>query len=195
MHSDDYYYTIRDERPDGLIERAARVIYLNRTCFNGIYRVNLAGEFNVPRGTKTAVLLDTDCFEAMASLLARAQLRLSDFEALIDEAVKGDFIFADPPYTVRHNYNGFIKYNEKLFSWDDQERLAAALIRAVDRGAKVATNADHESVRRLYRNTGLRTRHVSRFSAISANAKSRKQFSELIILSDESDARRRSAKT
>ena len=67
-----------------------------------------------------------------------------DFEPLIDRAQKGDFLFCDPPYTVRHNDNGFVKYNEVLFSWADQERLAAALLRAARRGVKIiCTNANH----------------------------------------------------
>lgn len=159
------------------------MIYLNRTCFNGIYRVNLQGEFNVPRGSKNNVLLDEDDFEATARLLGRAQIRLADFESLIDEAGDGDLIFADPPYTVRHNFNGFVKYNEKLFSWSDQERLACALLRANVRGAKVVcTNADHASIRQLYKDSGFNLVEVCRFSSVSASAGSRRQFEELVIV-------------
>jgi DNA adenine methylase len=166
------------------MERAARVIYLNRTCFNGIYRVNQDGKFNVPKGTRDSILFDTDDFAAAAKLLRRAEIRVADFEELVNEAKRTDLVFADPPYTVRHNLNGFIKYNEKLFSWDDQVRLAAALARARDRGAHiVSTNANHQSVRRLYRSHGFRLKRISRFSSISAAAESRRQFEELLILS------------
>jgi DNA adenine methylase len=107
---------------------------------------------------------------------------VGDFEPLIDSALDGDFIFADPPYTVRHNLNGFIKYNEELFSWEDQVRLATSLRRAARRGAKiVSTNANHESVRALYEGRGFALDTVSRYSSISADAKSRKQFEELLI--------------
>lgn len=183
-HSDDHYYSVRQCIPKEVVQRASRMIYLNRTCFNGIYRVNLRGEFNVPRGTKDAVILDSDEFETVARLLKSADIRLADFEVLIDEAVVGDLVFADPPYTVRHNLNGFVKYNEKLFSWQDQERLAAALTKAKDRGVQVvSTNANHKSIRDLYRNEGFRLITTSRFSSISASAESRKQFEELIVLS------------
>lgn len=183
-HSDEHYYRIRERVPSKVVQRASRMIYLNRTCFNGIYRVNLRGEFNVPRGTKDAVILDADEFGVVAKLLKNADIRLADFEVLINEAKAGDFVFADPPYTVRHNFNGFVKYNEKLFSWHDQERLAAALIRARDRGVRVvSTNANHPSVRELYCNQGFRLITTSRFSSISASAESRKQFQELIVLS------------
>lgn len=184
-HCDDYYYRTRARTPSTLMERAARMIYLNRTCFNGIYRVNQNGKFNVPRGTKNEVVLETDNFKAAADLLERADVRLSDFELIIDEAEEGDLIFADPPYTVRHNYNGFVKYNEVLFSWADQERLANALIRARLRGVQiVATNANHHTVRSLYEGKGFELTEVSRFSSISASGNSRRQFEELVILAD-----------
>ncbi|MEQ6292186.1 DNA adenine methylase [Vogesella sp. GCM10023246] len=178
----DYYYRIRERQPKDVLQRAARLIYLNRTCFNGIYRVNRQGKFNVPRGSKTRVVLDTDDFESMSKVLQRAELRESDFEALIDEARCGDFVFADPPYTVRHNYNGFIKYNEILFSWADQQRLAAALLRAARRGVKlICTNANHESVRDLYSSNDFELIQVARNSSISAKSSSRKNFEELIV--------------
>jgi len=182
QHSDEHFYSVRARRPKEGIARASRMIYLNRTCFNGIYRVNLRGEFNVPRGTKDSVLLESDHFDQMAKLLEGADIRVADFEVLIDEALAGDFIFADPPYTVRHNFNGFVKYNEKLFSWQDQERLAEALIRAKKRGVHVlSTNANHSSVRELYDDSGFNLITTSRFSSISASSEHRKQFEELII--------------
>jgi len=93
-------------------------------------------------------------------------------------------VFADPPYTVRHNHNAFIKYNERLFSWADQVRLADALAQARKRGAKiVSTNACHRSIRTLYLERDFALRTVSRFSGMSADPCSRKQFEELIILS------------
>ena len=79
-HNTDYYYFIRGSRPTPSVIKAARLIYLNRTCFNGIYRVNLSGQFNVPQGTKSAVLLDTDNFEGIAHILNKAEILTSDFE-------------------------------------------------------------------------------------------------------------------
>lgn len=181
-HGHNYYYEVRESNPRLRATRAARLIYLNRTCFNGIYRVNLKGKFNVPKGSKTTVTLDTDDFEGAGRLLKNAEIRVSDFEPMIDRAQANDFVFADPPYTVRHNVNGFVKYNESLFSWEDQIRLAGALARARDRGAiVVSTNADHESLRALYRIRGFSLKEVSRYSSISADSKSRKQFEELVI--------------
>lgn len=181
-HCHEHYYRIRGAVPRTPATRAARFIYLNRTCFNGIYRVNLDGRFNVPIGTKTAVLLETDDFSGVARLLRRAQLRVSDFEPLIDQAVAGDLVFADPPYTVRHNNNGFVKYNEKLFTWDDQIRLAKALTRAADRGVRVvATNAGHKDIRELYQHDLFTHADVTRYSAISSDRASRRSYQELVI--------------
>ena len=183
-HSRGHYYDVRNSAPTCPLQRAARFIYLNRTCFNGIYRVNLRGVFNVPKGSKTAVVLPSDDFESIAHLLADTAFRPGDFEPLIDEAKNGDLVFADPPYTVRHNLNGFVKYNERLFSWDDQVRLVKALTRARERGARiVATNANHASVRGLYARFGFGFRTVTRYSSISATPRSRKHFGELIVTS------------
>jgi DNA adenine methylase len=180
--ADAYYYWLRDRIPSDPARQAARLIYLNRTCFNGIYRVNQRGQFNVPRGTKDKVVIETDDFEGLSRLLQRAELIAGDFEALVDLAQDGDFVFCDPPYTVRHNLNGFRKYNEVLFSWTDQERLAASLRRSIARGAKVlCTNANHQSVRDLYAGNLFDLQAVSRYSHISADNSSRRYFEELII--------------
>lgn len=180
-HSHSYYYKIRSEIPGDKIESAARFIYLNRTCWNGLYRVNLKGTFNVPIGTKSDVLMKSDDFQRAATLLKGATLMASDFELAIAEAHAGDVIFADPPYTVRHKFNGFIKYNENLFSWNDQLRLKDALKEAKQRGARIyLTNADHESIRDLY-GRDFEMRELTRYSAISGTAVTRGNFSELLI--------------
>lgn len=183
-HCNDYYYKIRETIPSSLSAQAARIIYLNRTCFNGIYRVNQQGKFNVPIGTRRRVIRESDNYIGISELLSTADLRHSDFEPVIDEAQAGDMLFLDPPYTVRHNRNGFIKYNERLFSWDDQERLAKAATRAAERGVRIiAMNAYHSSIRGLYPMDIFCFRKVRRYSAISASLRSRKHFEELVITS------------
>jgi len=175
------YYDVRSEIPATANDRAARMLYLNRTCFNGIYRVNQKGEFNVPRGSKTKVLMPEDMWPEWSKALRNAQLRNSDFEPIIDTARQGDFLFVDPPYTVHHNMNGFIKYNEVMFSWDDQIRLAKAMDRARKRGVRILmTNANHESVRSLY-GKGFKQATVSRFSSVSGKSEGRSSFEELVI--------------
>lgn len=180
-HGREHYYLIRARNCNDPVDAAARFIYLNRTCFNGIYRVNQLGEFNVPIGSRSSVLFETDNFEGWSSLLKHAELRVCDFEESIEVAGRGDFVFADPPYVVKHNLNGFRKYNEALFSWADQERLARVLCRAAERGAKVvATNANHPSVSQLYPNT-FRRKAVTRGSLVAGSAAKRGKTEELIL--------------
>lgn len=181
-HSKEYYYSIRGLDPQDALEQAAQFIYLNRTCFNGIYRVNLKGEFNVPIGTKTQVLLESDNFNKISQCLSKVEIQNQDFEKIIDRAEKEDLLFIDPPYTVSHNNNGFIKYNENLFSWGDQIRLYEALKRAHKRKVKIlCTNANHLSIHELYKEKYFRKTVVSRFSSISGKKTSRNQYEEIII--------------
>lgn len=180
-HSKKYYYEVRSSSPRSIYQRAARLIYLNRTCWNALYRVNKQGQFNVPIGTKDAVLLESDSFSAIADLLSKASISDGDFSELIKKTRAGDFVFVDPPYTVKHNYNGFLKYNEQIFSWDDQERLHEQLLAASRRGAKIMiTNADHSSIRSLYKKE-FDIRPIERASVIAAASKDRSIITELVI--------------
>ncbi|MYJ74476.1 MAG: Dam family site-specific DNA-(adenine-N6)-methyltransferase [Gammaproteobacteria bacterium] len=182
LHSRDYYYELRSKRLRRPTTRAAQFLYLNRTCWNGLYRENLKGEFNVPIGTKQTVLFESDDFEAWSTALGTAKVVCGDFEAVINEAQSGDFVFADPPYSVRHNVNGFVKYNQDIFAWEDQVRLRNALGRAVLRGVSFAmTNADHESIRGLYAGLGQQ-RRLSRHSVIAAQSVDRLSSTELLIV-------------
>jgi DNA adenine methylase len=180
-HSERYYYAERARRHRAPHEQAAQFIYLNRTCWNGLYRVNLRGEFNVPIGTKTTVCLDTDDFASAASILKKAELLTADFESIIEKARNDDFVFVDPPYITRHNFNGFVKYNDKIFSWSDQLRLARTIRDAAERGAKIlVTNADHRSVHELYQGMGQKVR-VERHSVLAADSDNRGITTELAI--------------
>jgi DNA adenine methylase len=182
QHSQEFYYRIRDLDPDSAPERAARLIYLNRTCFNGVYRVNRQGKFNVPIGTRANIIRADDDFSSVAERLANAEIICADFEECISRAGPGDIVFADPPYTVTHNNNGFIKYNEVIFSWADQQRLAQAVKAASQRGANVIlTNAAHPSVEALYLHPDLKTYKVVRKSAISGKAEGRKEYEEIVV--------------
>lgn len=180
-HTKEYYYKIRASKPLALCSRAARFIYLNRTCWNGLYRVNLKGQFNVPIGTKTNVIMETDRFNEVSERLQNSVLHKSDFETIINNTVYGDFLFVDPPYTVKHSDNGFIKYNERLFSWDDQVRLSRCLIEAQKRGVQIVlTNASHDSIYNLYSDR-FKCITVSRSSVIAADSSKRRKCDELLI--------------
>jgi DNA adenine methylase len=180
-HSAELYYRIRDGAPNSRLEQAIRFIYLNRTCFNGIYRVNRSGHFNVPLGSKKSVAYPEGYLADVAHSLRRALLHTTDFEETIACAKRGDFLFVDPPYTVSHNNNNFIKYNSHLFSWSDQTRLAETVMRAARRGVKVMIcNANHESIRELYSTFGHH-HHVHRATTIAADAQNRGRTTELVI--------------
>lgn len=174
---------MREQEPTGSAARAARLIYLNRTCWNSLYRVNRQGKFNVPIGSKNEVFLPTDNFEATSLALRSAKLVCSDFEPVLDETSSGDLVFADPPYTVSHGNNGFIKYNENLFSWEDQVRLAKSATAAVTRGAMVlVTNVFQAQVRELYQKSFVFMK-LSRYSRMAADVLARKACDELVAIS------------
>lgn len=180
-HCKDYYYETRSKEFSDITARAAQFLYLNRTCWNGLYRENLKGKFNVPIGTKNSVISASDNFPEWSKALQKSRLECRDFEAAIDEAEKDDFVFVDPPYTVLHNANGFIKYNQNIFAWDDQKRLCEALKRAVERGASFAmTNANHESIKELYNDFGLH-KYLSRHSVIAGASAHRSLTTELLV--------------
>ena len=181
-HDSDFYYKVRDKsNPTDPIARAVRFLYLNRTCFNGIYRVNKNGDFNVPIGTKDAVSFEDGYLDKVSEALKNVRIRRRDFAVAIGKANKNDFVFIDPPYTVMHNNNGFVKYNAQLFSWTDQARLATSIKAAAERGALIMmSNADHESVRTLY--DGFGSHHVlSRSSVLAGDPGKRRSATELLV--------------
>jgi DNA adenine methylase len=146
------YYQVRASRPEGKVQKAARFIYLNHTSFNGIYRVNLNGVYNVPFGHRPSPQIPTvEHLHDVSKRLKRARLDSGDFGKCVERVGRGHLVFLDPPYTVAHNHNGFIKYNQRLFSFDDQERLSALIDDIKERGAYyILANAAHESIADLF---------------------------------------------
>jgi len=182
MHSKEYYYKERSMKRRALHKRAAQFLYLNRTCWNGLYRENLKGEFNVPIGTKSKVLFEDEDFSVISNALRSADIAACDFSETISKAREGDLVFVDPPYTTAHNVNGFVKYNQKIFSWNDQLRLKKSICEAVGKGAKVLlTNADHNSIHELYSDM---SGHVSvdRPSVISGVSSARRKTTEALYV-------------
>ena len=159
------------------------MIYLNRACFNGIYRVNKNGKFNVPFGTRDEILFDKTQLKKSSDALQGAQILCQDFEITINMAQKNDFLFCDPPYAVVDEDNRFVGYNADIFSWQDQVRLSDALTRAKDRGVKILmTNVNHPVVEKLYKNIdGFQLDVVERQCFISGTVEGRKAYQELIV--------------
>jgi DNA adenine methylase len=165
---------VRASAPTDRYERAARFIYLNHTSFNGIYRVNLDGVYNVPFGNRPSPQIPTaEHLKRVAGRLENATLQVGDFADCLDRVDEGDLVFLDPPYTVAHNNNGFIKYNQKLFRFEDQERLSALIDEIKGRGAYyVLANAAHPSIAKLFTRTWNNRVETSRRNSIGGvNAK------------------------
>jgi DNA adenine methylase len=175
------YYEIRATRPHEKISRAARFIYLNKSCWNGLYRVNSRGDFNVPFGRYSNPLLcDVGNLESVSRTLQGAHISVADFEEVLDNAKEGDFVYLDPPYTTSHNNNGFIEYNSRIFSLDDQIRLRKVFENLCQRGCYVVlSNSDHEFIRELYK--GFKRFVIPRRNTISSKKNKRGAVTELII--------------
>jgi len=156
LHSRDFFYEIRRLSRSQLTlrERAARFIYLNKSAFNGIYRVNKKGNFNVPFGpTRAGLSLPSlDGLIDAAACLRRGRLRASDFEECVRDARPGDFVYLDPPYPPRSKTAFFVHYSLERFDWQQQQRVAEVFRCLSNRGCLVMlSNAEQGQVRSLYR--------------------------------------------
>jgi len=140
------YYIVRQTEPKTLAERAARMIYLNRLCFNGIWRKNKSGKFNVPYGGQERELPGSEKIYEISKVIQGASFYTGDFASMVASAGEGDTIYADPPY-----YETFSDYSGGGFDENDHERLAQSLWEAKERGAYIiAHNTDTEKVRYWY---------------------------------------------
>jgi DNA adenine methylase len=152
--SKESYDLLRNDRTTGKLENAIRFLFLNRTAFAGMYRLNQKGEFNVPFGggeRRPDVLWESGLMVDASLALRSAELLCADFEFALLKAREGDLVYCDPTYTVAHNNNGFIRYNESNFRWSDQERLATLCNKLRSRGViTVVSNAFHREIRSLY---------------------------------------------
>ena len=184
-HSKTYYYEIRDKNYVSSMERAGRFLYLNRTCFNGMYRENKNGKFNVPIGTKDNCIYDIDKFEHYSNALKNAELMTCDFRDTIKKAKSGDLLFVDPPYTIgQAQQNSFIKYNSKLFSWNDQKDLCNEIVAARNRGVIIiSTNAYCDELLEMYKKEGFYVQPIEKKSTISGVIDKRRKTTELLITS------------
>jgi DNA adenine methylase len=179
----DLFYEVRAQStakmPDAA--RAARFIFLNRTCFNGLWRVNSGGHFNVPFGKyKNPRILDEEGLKSASRALAGVEIGSSDFAEVTRELGRGDFVYLDPPYVPLSKTASFTAYAKDGFSPADQERLAEELRRMKARGVKaMLSNADTPVTRALYR--GLACHAVRAPRSISCNAATRVDTGELVV--------------
>ena len=182
-----YYYHLRDPtRVMNKIDKAARFIALNKTCYNGLYRVNRNGLFNVPMGRyKNPIICDADNLRNTSVVLKRSgsYLRVSDYKKiLVKKAEKDDFVYLDPPFYPVSNTANFTSYTNNGFSLDDQKELAAIFNELTGKGCKVLlSNSNTEEIRRLYSKYSHLTQVINVNRSINAIASKRVGHTELLI--------------
>lgn len=180
----DFYYDLRSKYnasdAEG-IESAIMLYSINKLCFNGLYRENSKGFFNVPFGQKKAFpILDERDFKSAAELLSKATILNSDFEGTISHATEGDFIYLDPPYIPIDATASFTSYHADGFGLPDQERLAHKMLDLKEAGIKaMCSNSDTPLTREIY--GGLNQRTIQAPRMVSAKASGRGSISELVI--------------
>ncbi|NBW81678.1 Dam family site-specific DNA-(adenine-N6)-methyltransferase [bacterium] len=183
VHSKDFYYELRAEKLSCRVSRAARTIFLNKTGFNGLYRQNKMGQFNVPFGhyKSCPAVYSSDNILLVSERLANTTLMNEDFSILLSQAGEGDFVYCDPPYEPITPTSNFNSYTGVGFSRADQIRLKNECRAAVDRGAVVAvSNSSAQFIKDLYSESTLQTIRARR--AINSNPSGRGAIDELLIL-------------
>lgn len=194
LHSQQHYYDVRGQDPGQLsrVERAARILYLNRTCFNGLYRVNRSGRFNVPMGSYPRPrILDSANLRAVSAALKKVRLKTAHFRETLHVARKGDFIYFDPPYHPVSATSQFTSYSARdgkaTFDEDDQVELADVFARLARRGCRLMlSNSDCDLVRRLFRRFWIYG--VSARRSINSRGDRRGKVREVVILSYQAEA-------
>jgi DNA adenine methylase len=179
----DFYYSIRSQDQSELsdLEKAARLVYMNRTCFNGLYRVNKSGQFNVPFANyKNPNFIQTDKILAASEILQNTDVYNAGFEKVLAEAKAGDFIYLDPPYYPKDVYSDFKRYNKEQFHANDHERLAELYNELTERGCYVMlSNSDTPFTRELYKKWRIDTVYAKRL--INRDASKRGEVTEIIV--------------
>jgi DNA adenine methylase len=184
QHCEDYYYQVRAQVPSHFLDRAARLVYLNKTCFNGLYRENSKGFFNVPIGRyKKPPICDPDLLYAASSALQTTRITLQSFETILEYATsRHDFVYFDPPYYPISATSKFTAYNRYAFTEADQIRLRDVFVTLRDRGVKIMlSNSDCPFIRDLYQDFTIHTIHASR--SINSNAEKRGKITEVLVTS------------
>ena len=185
--SKDYFMEIRNiDRTDEYknwsdVKKASRFIYLNRTCFNGMYRVNSKGEFNVPFGHyKNPRILDENNLINCSNLLQRTEIKHADFSEILKKVKKGDFVYFDPPYVPLSETSSFTSYTKDGFDVDMQFKLRDVCDELDSLGVNfLLSNSDTKLVNELYENYNIKKVFASR--QINANADGRGKITEVLV--------------
>jgi DNA adenine methylase len=181
----ELFYSIRDQDPQKLdvVGRAARTIFLNRTGFNGLYRVNSKGKFNVPFGRyKNPTICNEDNLRACSKALKKVSIKSASFEKILDSAKAGDFVYLDPPYIPVSDTSYFTAYQRRGFGMDNQEKLAAVFDELAARNVYVMlSNSDVSWIHHRYRKHRVRVIKARRF--VNSDTSRRGPVGEIIVTS------------
>jgi len=181
----EYYYKIRDELDFEKLndaERAARFIFLNRTCWNGLYRVNSKNKFNVPIGSyKNPDIVQEEKLKSIANLIKNAKIKVMNYDEILDKTKKGDFIYFDPPYHPLDNKNSFTTYTKNDFKEEEQIKLANVFKKLHEKGCYVMlSNSDTKFIRELYKDYKIETVKARR--NINSKADGRGVINEVVVV-------------
>jgi len=181
-NSEEYYYKTRSEIYEDPVKRAAQFIFLNHTSFNGIYRVNARGEYNVPYGRRKHLNIpDLSHLCTFARRLHGVKATAADFEVSLGAVASGDLVFVDPPYVAQKKTDAFARYNSTIFTFDDQRRLAKTLEEVARAGAKfIVTNTTDPSVAKLFDGLG-KAYFLTRSSRVGGSRGSRGNAEEMLV--------------
>ena len=181
----EYYYQVRKQEPKQQIEKVSRLIFLNKTCFNGLYRVNKKGQFNVPLGRYTNPnIVNKENLTAVSKILQTEKIKIScrDFEAVLDDAKKGDLVYFDPPYQPISSTANFTSYTHRDFTEDDLERLADLANQLSSKGCHVLlSNSNSKTVKNHFSGKHWSISKINANRAINSNPAKRTGHKEIII--------------
>ena len=183
--SKSYYYSIRENNPRSQIEKTSRLLFMNRTCFNGLYRVNSKGKFNVPLGKYTNPnIVNEENLRSVSSILqaSRVSIKCRDFGAVLRDAKKGDLVYFDPPYQPVSTTANFTSYTNKSFSYDDLSRLAELCQNLDEKGCKVLlSNSNSKEVSDMFSKKPWKISKIRANRSINSDSKKRTGHFELLI--------------
>lgn len=183
--SKSYYYSVRESNPRSEIEKTSRLLFMNRTCFNGLYRVNSKGKFNVPLGRYTNPnIVNEENLRSVSSILqsSKVAIKCRDFESVLRDAKKGDLVYFDPPYQPVSDTANFTSYTNKSFTYEDLNRLADLCLKLDSRGCNVLlSNSDSKEVADIFSGKSWKIKKINANRSINSNSKKRTGHFELLI--------------
>ena len=183
--SKSYYYSVRESAPTKEIEKTSRLLFLNRTCFNGLYRVNSKGKFNVPLGKYTNPnIVNEENLRSVSHILKSSKVKIQcrDFEAVLRDVKKGDLVYFDPPYQPVTETANFTSYTNKNFTYDDLNRLFKLCTKLDKKGCNVLlSNSNSKEVVDIFSKKPWKISKIKANRSINSNSTKRTGHFELLI--------------